>query len=182
MPSYDESRRDGRRRPQPHANYVENAFVNALDRKNMLEFRCGLVHLVAARIATRPALQKMLADIVMGREPGGPGSLLEGQSMDRVAKTRSRLVREIVDITHLLGSVCDDPAQQHALERLAAAMRKSLRAVKNISNHPSESDDDLDSDAVSISDAIAGWVGLMKESGVHNIHFLMPLGRLSVVA
>lgn len=159
--------------------HEEDAMVRALDRKHALKFSCRLVQLVAARIARCPALRLMLADYVANIVPGGEGSLLAGRSRASIDQNRARLVRAVIQVVRALASETADAAQRRALERLATIMTDTLhrcrrRAVTGSRNMTAKGE--AGSRLDSIDDALAGWVGLMKERGITEVEFLAPLG------
>jgi hypothetical protein len=158
-------------------NFHEDGLIKNLDQQKALQFARPLVNLFAARIISRTALQKYVADLVHDRIPGAPGSLLEGTSQQNIWQIRSRLVRELFEAVKDLAKVSPDPVQRAALKRFADAIARSLPQGRTPSKEGNAADETAAVGRLDIGELLQAWVRLMKELGIRDIDFLIP-GRL----
>jgi len=153
----------------------EKALVRALDRNRVLDAQRELVDLVAALIAGRPVLQMMMADLVADRVPGAPGSAMFGRSPNVIARTRSRLVRELIAAARLLAAATPHDDDRLPFDRLAAAIERCLRRSRIGGSRFSRVGCERSiEDFNSIEEALMGFVGVMRDRGVTDLEFLIP--------
>jgi hypothetical protein len=153
----------------PHVNQEELVMAARIDAARLRLVLCPVVRLLACLNIRRPALQKMLADYVHGRPPGGPGSLLQGESADNLARIRSRLTRELLTAVRLHASAEPRVARAEALHRLGDFIESSLRG----SSSP-DREESAQGEALTQNELLRAWVGVNKEAGSADSDFLIP--------
>jgi hypothetical protein len=150
----------------PQANAEERARNAFLDAQMILKFLCPLQQEVARRLQRKPAHQKMLRDYRRRCIPGSVGSELHGESVDNIARIRSRIVREIIKATERIAANESNPVRRAGLFRLIGLIRTSLRRERRKLQAAVAVGVPLAQASLTQGEFLEGLVGLFREAGL----------------